>query len=472
MKKLYGIAALASVLLASGCAVQEPDVSVFSQSLADETWSHEPQGAVAVWPESVEFWGAFGDGVLTTLVSKACESSSDVKAAVAGVRAARALVTGTTAALWPTGTVSVGGQQTDVRHDGDRIWSAGGQLQYSLNLAGREYRLDEAAQLDAAASLLTLEDVRAVVAADTAQSYFNYRWARLQTALLQEAASNYRETADLAGWRYEAGLGSASDAEDALTQWSNARAQLADAQRNAQTYVNALARLTLMKRSAVQALLDSGEQALPALPSAVVASVPADALRRRPDVRSAELSLRAAAYRIAASKAAFFPSLTLTGDLGLQTAGLSALGGASAVASIAGTLGATIMNWGALQSQSEQQKAEFDRLEADYTAIVSKALEAADNAATALRQAEEKKTWLENATRHAAAAAQLSGLEYETGNGDYQQLLSTQRTLLSTRQSALQNQVDALNACVVLYRALGGGWTTATQATLDDKEGN
>lgn len=467
VKTFCSVGAFATLLFASGCAVHEPDVASLNAALTDAAWSHTPAGDAAAAPDPERFWAGFGDERLVALVKRASASGADVKTALANVRAARALVTGTFSALWPSGSASLGASQADATRDGAKRFTGDAGLTYALNLGGREYRLDQAAELDAAASLLTLADVRNVVAAEVAQNYFYYRWSQELALILKAGAQNYRETADLARWRYEAGLGSAADAEDALTQWNNAQAQLADVEKSAQEYVNALSRLTLMKRSDVEALLASGPSVLPQLPAETIASVPADTLRRRPDVRSAELALRAAAYRISAAKAAFFPTLSLSGDLGVEAATLPALGSAKAIANVAGSLGMTILNWGALASQTEQQKAEFDRLEAAYESTVAQALEAADNASTALKQSQVKKTWLTDAVTHAANAQELASLEYETGNGDYQQLLSTQRSLLSTRQSLLQNEADALNAYVQLYRALGGGWNVPAEAQKD-----
>ena len=195
-----------------------------------------------------------------------------------------------------------------------------------------------------------------------------------------------------------------------------------------------------------ESLSDTGA-ALPTVPEGLAVRLPADTLRQRPDVRGAEMQLRSAAEAVDAAEAAFFPSLSLSGSLGTQAATIGMLGAS-------GTGIATL-----LVAQEESARATLDSAKANYLAVVTGALEETDNALTGIRSSEERVRRLSEAVEHAEVSNQLARLEYESGIGDYLTLLTSERTLLTARETALANDTNRVNYYIMLYRALGGGWT-------------
>ena len=415
-------------------------------------WSHPALSGSETF-ETEAFWAAWNDPVLDALVRRAVENNTDVLSALANLRAARARVTSATSALFPTFSGGGNGRTTRTSGNQTESWQATLSGDWTINLAGREYRLNSSAEWSALASWLTVKDVEAAVAAETAQAYVNLRSAQINRRIVEDSIRNYRENEQLARWQVAAGLATASDAENAISQLRSAEARLPEIDRGIQEYKNALARLTVQSPEALPESLSDTGAALPTVPEGLTVRLPADTLRQRPDVRGAEMQLRSAAEAVDAAEAAFFPSLSLSGTIGML--GASGTG----IATLLGGLSVPLLNWGGLVAQEESARATLDSAKANYLAVVTGALEETDNALTGIRSSEERVRRLSEAVEHAEVSNQLARLEYESGIGDYLTLLTSERTLLTARETALANDTNRVNYYIMLYRALGGGWT-------------
>lgn len=462
---------LAVVAAVAGCATQPTSWSALSDPATPSKWSHLTELGDREY-DTAAFWAAWEDPVLEGLVRRAIASNTDVLTALANLRSARAQVTSATAALFPTFSGNGDGRTTRTSDNQTESWQANLSGDWTLNLAGREYRLNSSAQWSAIASWLSLKDVEAAVAAETAQAYVNLRAAQVNRRIVETSIRNYRENEQLTRWQVAAGLATASEAEDAITQLRSAEAQLPEIERSIQEYKNALARLTVLSPEELPVELADNNAGLPVVPTDLAVKLPADTLRQRPDVRSAEMRLRAAAENVDAAEAAYFPSLSLSGSVGTQAASIGMLGAAgTGIASLVGALSMPLLNWGSLMAQEESARAALDSAKADYLSVVVAALEETDNALTGIRSSEERERQLTEAVAHAEVSNQLARLEYESGIGDYLSLLSSERTLLSTRETALSNDTNRINYYIMLYRALGGGWQPETSAMMTDNKG-
>lgn len=442
-----------------GCAAHHENLVALSGPLTPEAWSHDvPAGST--YYDTQTFWASWQDPDLEALVCRAIESNTDVLTALANLRAARAQVTSATSALWPNFTGGSQGSTTRTSGQHAESWQATLAGDWTLNLAGREFHLASSAEWDALASWLTVKDVEAAVAAETAQAYVNLRSAQMNRRIVEESIRNYQENEQLARWQVMAGLAKASEAEDAISQLRSAEARLPEIDRSIQEYKNALARLTVQSLETLSVSLSSHEGLLPKVPKDLAVRLPADTLRQRPDVRSAEMTLRAAAENVGVAKAAYFPSLSLSGSLGTQATTIGMLGASgTGIAMLLGGLSVPLLNWGGLVAQEETARAQLEEAKAQYLSVVTEALEATDNALTGIRTSEERVRQLSEAVAHAEMSNQLARLEYESGIGDYLSLLSSERTLLTTRETVLTNDTNRVNYYIMLYRALGGGWT-------------
>lgn len=445
----------AVILTSTGCAVQSPDYSRLLSDAAPQQWTAStlPAGHIAA---GQDFWARWEDPVLVELITKALAANPDIETAAANLRAANASVTSANAALWPTASLGLNGSRNHADGTGRNSFSAEVSGGLSLNLAGSEFWQADAATLKAMASAYTLEDVRAATAAATAEAYVNLRAAEASLAVTKASLETYLETAETAQWQFQAGTGSASEAEDALMQVASSRAQIPTLEKNIIQYRNALMRLT---GCPVDELGLEPTGIIPVPPMGGAVSMPAELIEQRPDVRAAKATAEAAVKNLKSAKSDFFPTLSLSGNIGTTATAVSALGASgTGVAGLAAALAMPILNWGNLIAGEETAMANLQSAVASYRSTLLSALEETDNALTAIRSAEYRKGDLERAVSHARTAEKLARDEYGAGIGEYTMLLSTQRSLLSARESELNNRADRANSYITLYRALGGDW--------------
>ena len=445
----------AVILTSTGCAVQSPDYSRLLSDAAPQQWTAStlPAGHIAA---RQDFWARWEDPVLVELITKALAANPDIETAAANLRAANASVTSANAALWPTASLGLNGSRNHADGTGRNSFSAEVSGGLSLNLAGSEFWQADAATLKAMASAYTLEDVRAATAAATAEAYVNLRAAEASLAVTKASLETYLETAETAQWQFQAGTGSASEAEDALMQVASSRAQIPTLEKNIIQYRNALMRLT---GCPVDELGLEPTGIIPVPPMGGAVSMPAELIEQRPDVRAAKATAEAAVKNLKSAKSDFFPTLSLSGNIGTTATAVSALGASgTGVAGLAAALAMPILNWGNLIAGEETAMANLQSAVASYRSTLLSALEETDNALTAIRSAEYRKGDLERAVSHARTAEKLARDEYGAGIGEYTMLLSTQRSLLSARESELNNRADRANSYITLYRALGGDW--------------
>lgn len=439
----------------AGCAVEHPDLDRMTADMTPVSWQRSslPAGSIVAWDN---FWARWQDPILTSLLEKAFAANPDIATAAANLRAAEASITSANAALWPTASLGADAAKNrsgSITRDSFSLEGSGG---LALNLAGSEFWKADQAELSAAASRYSLEDVRAATAAAVAEAYVNLRAAEAQLEVVKKSLANYLETAETSRWQFEAGTGAASEAEDAMVQLASARARIPTLEGSIIEYRNALMRLAA---TPVEKLDLGYTGVIPLPPEDAAVAIPAETIANRPDVRAARLTVEAAVAQLRSAKSDFFPTLNLSGNIGTTAATVSALGTAgTGVAGLAAALSLPVLNWGSLIAQEESAAAEVDRSVASYRSTLLTALEETDNAIASIANAERRRTDLARAVEHARTAEMLARQEYEAGIGDYTMLLSTQRSLLSAEESELSNRADRAAGYIRLYRALGGAW--------------
>lgn len=450
---------LIGALFLSGCAVQMPDMKTMAEEAAPGAWSVSIETQAPADP--AEFWQSWNDPKLSALVEKARSANADVLTALASLRTARAGLSEAQHALFPEATI--GGDASHRHADGGSSdsFSASADMKWSWNLAGADLSNETARRYEALASEISVADAQALVEAETAQAYINLRSTQVLLQIAEDTVRNYEESAEIAGWRAGAGLSSASEAEDALSQVASARAAIPQLKATEATYRNALARLTTIPADK----LDLGTGSVPQAPIRLTASIPAETLMKRPDIRSAQASLLAAGADLRSARESYFPTLSLSGSLGTQAATLGALGASgTGIASLIGALSMPVLNWGSLAAQEERTAASLDKAKANYLSVIVKALEETDNALNGIRSAQDRTALLRTALQHTEKTYELTGLEYRSGIGDYSMLLEAQQRLLTLRESVTNNMTELSLLHVKLYRALGGAWKAQESA--------
>ena len=454
----------AGLLLLGLCACAGPTQPPGAVPLAlavPTAWSDAPTGSGAPATPLAQWWLRFGDPLLTSLIEQALAANTSVQSAQAAVRGARAQRDVAAAALWPGLSATASAQRNRGNSGSSNSASAGLDASWELDLFGANRSALEAGNATLRASAASLGDVQVSLAAEVAISYIALRGAQARLAIAQSNLDSQKETLQITAWRQQAGLVTAIDLEQARGAVAQTSAQLPALRTTVEQARHALAVLTGQAPDALAQTL-AAAQPVPRAPDELALAIPADTLRQRPDVRAAEQQAMAAAHKLSAADAALLPSLRLGGSLGLN----AVTGNTSVVSALLASLSAPLFDGGALRAQTRVQQAALEQARLAYQAAVLTALKDVGDALVALRGDRERLARLQLAAASAVSAAELARLRYGSGLVDFQTVLETQRTQLSTQDGVASATADVSADQVRLFKALGGGWQAQAGAAI------
>ena len=457
------VAALLAVAL-GGCAAVGPDYSE-PQLAVPAGWSAgtgtDAMDAVLL----ARWWHGFGDPVLDRLVADALAANLDLAQARARLREARARRGVAGAALAPSVDASLSGSRS--RSSGQsgsgstrELYSAGFDASWELDVFGGVRRSVEAAQADLEASVESLSDTRVSLAAEVALNYIDLRTAEQRLAIAEESIASRGENHQIIRWRQQAGLVSELDLAQATTDLESTRAVLPPLRTAVTEAKNRLAVLLGRNPGELESLVHA-DRPIPLAAGEIVAAIPADTLRQRPDVRVAERRLAAQTARLGEAEAARYPSFRLSGSLGLEALELDALADRGAnTHSLFGGITAPVFNAGRIAANIEIQDALVEQARLAYRAAVLAALEEVENALTAVANTDARRAKLAEAAAAARTTLAIAEYRYASGLADFLSVLDAQRTQLSLDEQLAGSTGELARAQIRLYKALGGGWST------------
>ncbi len=458
--------------LLSACTVG-PDYQP-PETPTPETWKPllpETQGGAADdTADLAAWWRHFDDPLLESLIERALTVNPDLHSARARVREARAARVQVNAALFPTVQATLGRTQnrasdTTGRTRESHSYRSGFDVAWEIDLFGGTRRANEAADADLEAVRADMQAVRVSLAAEVALEYIDLRRLQEQLDIARHNLETQADTAQIAQWRSMAGLSSALDAEQARTAREQTRARIPSIETAlAQTRHRLATLLAEPSPAALAELIPRKPIPLPQWRLAV--GIPADMLRRRPDVQAAERRLAATTARIGSATAARFPTLSLSGTLGLQAdtlGGLDAHG--SSIWSLGSALAATLLDAGRLRSEVDIRTARQEQALAAWESTVLGAFEETANALAALDGSHRAYAALGDAAAAAGTAATLARAQYEAGLVDFATLLLAERTRLDAESALAAARADAAGSMIQLYKSLGGGWDPSADTT-------
>jgi outer membrane protein, multidrug efflux system len=467
---LRRLAPLAYAALFSGCVMVGPDyvAPAPSELQVPPSW----QGNMPLTEgglEVADWWQHLGDPLLTRLIARALEASPDVQSARAKLREARARRRLADANLWPTVGASASAQylkssEESGTGDSQEFYDAGFDASWEPDIVGGQRRARQAASADLERAAANLHDAQVTLAAEVARNYVEARSFQARIAIAWANLDSQSETMALTEWRVQAGLASSLDSEQARTNVEQTRASIPLLETS---LVEAQHRLATLLGLAPAALFNDLAMAapIPQIPEPLTIGIPVHILRQRPDVAAAERMLAAQTARIGEAMAARYPSLNLSGSIGIESLTLGALtNGSSLAASAAGSLAQTIFDGGRISAQIEIQNAVQQEALVAYQAAVLTALEEVENALVSLANHRARATALARAVDSARNAALLARHQYTAGIVDFQTVLDTERTVLVIEESLTAAQANTTTAAIQLYKALGGGWSAAQEA--------
>lgn len=460
-RALAGPCVIVCMIVLAGCAAG-PDY-VRPEDPDAPGWNAAMEGGLAAQPadpaDLAAWWKTLDDPVLAGLIARAAAGNPGLDEARARVREARARRGVAGADRFPTLDASASARSTRAGSGGARteLYAAGFDAGWELDVFGGIRRAVEAATADLQAAREGYADVLVSLFAEVALNYVETRTFEARLRVARANLDTQAETYDLARWRAEAGLATQFDVAQAEASLEESRARIPSLRSG---LVAARNRLAVLLGEPPSAFGDLPEGGIVVAPRSVAVGVPADTLRRRPDVRRAERQLAAQTARIGVAQAARLPSLNLTGTIGLEALAAGDLFTAqSRTDAFGGSLLAPVFHAGALKRGVEVQDALATQALARYRTAVLGALEEVENALTAYAREQERRGSLVLATDAAARAAALARDQYTSGLIDFSDVLSAERNLLSFQDELAQSDGEVTSDLIRLYKALGGGWT-------------
>ena len=472
MKNILTTQMLLFVLLVIyGCAVgpdyERPDAPTSSSYKELKGWREALPRDQEI---KTKWWEAFGDPTLNTLAEQVNVSNQSIALAESQYRQALALVQTARSNYFPS--IGAAAAFTRSGQAGDNSGTVN-QHQVSLNAAwevdlwGRVRRQVESSSASAEASFADLQAMRLSMQTELALNYFQLRTLDAQKKNLEEAVEAYKKALELTSNRYKAGVAAKTDVAAAQTQLKSTQAQAIDVGVQRAQLEHALA-ILIGKPPAVFSL-PSVTFVQPQINIPV--GIPSELLERRPDIGSAERKMAAANAQIGVAKAAYYPSLTLSGSVGYQSAALASLFTTPSFFWALGpmALATTLFDGGARKAQTERAMAAYDGTVAFYRQTVLAAFQDVEDNLAALRILDEEAQMQEQAVNYARESLTLSTNQYRAGIVNYLNVVTAQSIALSNERAAISISGQRLKSAALLIKALGGGWSAPETPSVDQK---
>jgi len=441
-----------------------------------------------VKPQGTEFslwWSVFDDPVLDSLVATAYEQNLPLQIAGLRILEARAQLGVATGNLFPQQQQAVGSLSRSEFSENSfpfgeiplaktafDTWSLGFDAAWELDFWGRFRRTIESAEANLDARIENYDDVLVILLAEVAATYVQLRTLEERIELARQNVALQQETYRIMKDRVDAGAGEELDLQQARSTLVTTKALLPTLKTSRRRTQNRLCTLLGAPPHDVEGEL-GGSGKIPSTPPEVAVGIPADLLRRRPDVRRAERETAAQCAQIGIAESELYPHISLTGNIAFEAENFSHL---FELASIAGSVGPSfrwnILNYGRICNNIEVQDARFHQLVLQYQETVLRANEEVENAITAFLYEQERVGLLSESVEATRRALELATLKHDQGVVDFQRVIDSQRLLVQQQDALAQTRGNVALNLIAVYKALGGGWqlrcTQCEPATTDD----
>jgi multidrug efflux system outer membrane protein len=466
----------ALVALVTGCTVgpdYQPPAAVALPM--DWRWKKaEPQDDLA----KGKWWELFHDPDLNRLEDQAVAQNQNLQAAVARVDQARARARLSGAAFFPTLTAAPSYTRTQTeadvpqfskipipgilqRYEPYNTFSVPLDLSYEIDIWGRVRRSFESAQAQAQASVADYQNVLLTLNSDVAVEYLTLREYDSETKILEDTVKARTESLRINKVRVEAGRATNVDVAQAATDLTNAQAQLDAVQQSRAETADALA--VLCGTYPVDLILPPHPLDLP--PPMIPVGLPSSLLERRPDVAEAERTMASKNALIGVAYAAFFPSVSLTGQGGVLSARATDLfHWQNTIWSVGPSISLPVFDGGQNLSNLQIARSQYEEAVATYRNTVLNAVKDVEDALADLRFLARETTALRQSVLFARQATNLEQQRFRVGETNYTDVIVADETRLSTERNDAQVRGQQLYATVRLVKALGGGWNAQALA--------
>jgi NodT family efflux transporter outer membrane factor (OMF) lipoprotein len=450
------------------------------EAVVENEWLEADDARVKSAPaDHSDWWTVFNDPTLNSLIERAYQQNLTLRIAGLRILEARAELGIVVGDLYPQqqqarGDItrtSVSDNQSNTSKSMDASYwdySVGFDAAWELDVWGKFRRAVESGVANVEISIADYDDSLVSLTAEVARTYVIIRTLESRLLVTEENVRIQTESLRIARARFQGGLVSELDVQQARSLLAETRASVPQLEADLRQAKNALAILLGVLPKQVDTMLGSPGP-IPSVPVEVVVDIPAELLRRRPDIRLAELQIAAQTPLIGVAKADLYPHFELLGSVGLRSsdspntiAGGSSFSDLFDLDSIEFSAGPSIrwdlFNYGRLKNQVRVEDARLEQLIANYQDTVLKAQQEVQDALVAFLRSQEEETYLGNGVKASKRSVELSQLQYLDGLVDYQRVLDAQRSLVVLEDSLTETLGSVATNLIAMYKALGGGW--------------
>ena len=460
----------AAIALLGGCAMVGPDY-VKPTAREPENWLEKEDPKVKT--EAGDFsswWTVFNDPALTQLVETAYRENLDLKIAGIRILEARAQLGIAIGEQYPQSQSARGGyiynETSDNSLAGDLSYSEadlGFDAAWEIDIWGKFRRSVQSSISNLEANVASYDDILVTLTAEVARVYFLLRTTEQRLAIARENVKIQERSLQIAEARFKGGAVTELDVTQARSLMTSTQASIPRFGSERRQFKNALAVLLGKMPGTIEEMLGKTSD-IPSVPSEVAIGIPAELMRRRPDIKLAERQLAGQSALIGVAKADLYPHFSLFGTLGLRATNTrgSNLGDIFSGDSFEFSGGPTVIwdifNYGRIKNRVRVQDARFQELAVTYDNTILRATREVEDALVAFLRSQEEARFLGESVTASKRSVDLSMLQYREGLTDYQRVLDTQRFLTTQQDQYTATSGSVGVNLVAMYKALGGGW--------------
>lgn len=479
MKLGQYLSAIAGLLVLTGCMVgpdfERPEAPVL------DSWSQgatlpvdQRTGFTSRSAASVPWWHVFKDETLNSLIAEAYRQNVELQAAGVRVYQARAQLGLARGELFPQ-VQEINGSSENIRfstrdpviRDLERVGlvdnhisrvSVGFDAVWEIDVWGKIRRDVQSAKASLGANLASYDDVLVTLTGDIAATYVTIRELQQLIAASRKNAALQKKSLNLTRLRLENGAASKLDVDEATVLYNNTLAAIPGYEAQLAQAYNAMSVLLSEPPGKMKARF-SGKSGFPKIPAEVAIGVPAELLRRRPDIRQAEYTAAAQSAQIGVAKADLFPAFTIAGAIGVKADDFSNLFTSGATAGIINPgFSWNFLNYGRIRNNVRVQDAKFQEALLNYENTVLSAYAEVENALTGFLRSKQQGVYLRRSLRAARSSVSEVDAQYEDGTASYNRVVDAQKNLLVAEERLIASQANVLTNLVAVYKGIGGGW--------------
>jgi len=488
---LFGV--LAAVLWLNGCTMVGPDF-VKPEAPVETEWMESRSARIKT--ESADYrdwWSVFNDPVLNSLIENAYQQNLPLQISGIRILQARAQLGVLIGNIYPQLQQGRGGAQYNRLSENapnslgadDSFWQydAGFDVAWELDIWGKYRRAVESGVANLEASIASYDDVLVTLTAEVARTYVVLRTFEERLDIARENVKIQQRSLEIAEIRFKAGAVTELDVAQARSLLSNTEAFVPRFEGAIRQAKNALAVLLGKLPGEIDHLI-GGAKRIPKAPPEIVVDVPAELMRRRPDIQLAEYQIAAQTPLIGVSKADLYPAFELFGSFGLLTStSRNTIAGGPRGSSFSDLFSSdsfeffggpsirwNILNYGRINNQVRVEDALLQQLIVNYTDTVLRAQQEVEDSMVGFLRRQEEARFLAEGVKASQRAVDLSMFQYKEGMVDYQRVLDSQRSLADQQDAWTAIRGEVIINLVSMYKALGGGWQIRESQRFVSKE--